>query len=80
MALWVGGDGFSVVLPAAVEGAFNSVISLPGVSIVWKTGANFLGSVARVVAGGARFMNPFDGAGDALRLQPVKVRWRASVD
>ena len=67
-----------MVLPAAVHLAFEKVVSLPGVSIVWMAGAKFLRLVAEVVAGGARTLNPFEGAGDALRLQPVKVSERGS--
>ena len=77
VALGAGGDGVPVVLPAAVERAFDKVVSLPGVSNVWMAGASVFRLVAGMVAGGARTLNPFEGAGDALRLQPVKVSERA---
>lgn len=73
VVLWAGGYGLSVVLPVAVERAFDKVVSLPGVSSIWMAGASVFRLVAGVIAGGARTLNPFEGAGDALRLQPVKV-------
>lgn len=68
--LWVAGDSIAAAFPGAEERVLGVVYSVPG-GAVGLTALRLLSGAASSVV---RALNPFHGAGDALRLTPFAVR------
>lgn len=77
LALWVFSDEV-VALGDMVVTRFPSVLALrsvPGLSTVGPVGSIVLRWAGGTASAAVRVMNPFEGARDALRLQPFKVSY-----
>lgn len=76
LGIWAIGDDIEEYFPGAAERVLEVVCSVPGGAVIRRAGAMIL-IVVRLVGGATGsvvlVVNPFQGAGDALRLQPVKV-------
>lgn len=69
VVLWSVSDEIASNFPGPTEKALEFVYSVPGGGV----GVNVLRLLSATASNLVRFVNPFDGAGNALRMHPFKV-------
>lgn len=70
LLVWILGDDIAAYFPGPMERLLDVVYSVPGGAVGLAALRWLNGAASRLI----RVLNPLDGAGEALRLHPSKVR------